>query len=329
MKAVIYGIGKRFHKIFTDQELIKEIFVENDIEIVGSSDRTVGFEGQRFIYRGESLPVKKVDEFLKNDIKIIVTSKLYFEEIKQELCKIGYKENQIMLIDSLLDTYLDKVFLINKYIGKEGVEIGGPTDLFSNIYDKCISCDGVNFSGNTVWWKSHAKNYTYKNKILGKVWISDATDMCQIKDKKYDFVLSSNNLEHIANPLKALKEFSRIVKPDGTILVLVPEKTETFDHNRDYTTFEHLLEDYKSDTGEDDLSHLPDIIEKHDYSLDPECGGKQKFIERAKKNLENRCLHHHVFEEETLRKSYKFAGIKVTHVKRIMGNWMIIGEKNE
>ena len=143
------------------------------------------------------------------------------------------------------------------------------------------------------------------------------------KDKKYDFVLSSNNLEHIANPLKALKEFSRIVKPDGTILVLVPEKTETFDHNRDYTTFEHLLEDYKSDTGEDDLSHLPDIIEKHDYSLDPECGGKQKFIERAKKNLENRCLHHHVFEEETLRKSYKFAGIKVTHVKRIMGNWRI------
>ena len=264
MKAVIYGIGKRFHKIFTDQELIKEIFVENDIEIVGSSDRTVGFGGQRFIYRGESLPVKKVDEFLKNDIKIIVTSKIYFEEIKQELC-----------------------------------------------------------------WKSHAKNYTYKNKILGKVWISDATDMCQIKDKKYDFVLSSNNLEHIANPLKALKEFSRIVKPDGTILVLVPEKTETFDHNRDYTTFEHLLEDYKSDTGEDDLSHLPDIIEKHDYSLDPECGGKQKFIERAKKNLENRCLHHHVFEEETLRKSYKFAGIKVTHVKRIMGNWMIIGEKNE
>ena len=99
MKAVIYGIGKRFHKIFTDQELIKEIFVENDIEIVGSSDRTVGFGGQRFIYRGESLPVKKVDEFLKNDIKIIVTSKIYFEEIKQELCKIGYKENQIMLID--------------------------------------------------------------------------------------------------------------------------------------------------------------------------------------------------------------------------------------
>lgn len=40
--------------------------------------------------------------------------------------------------------------------------------------------------------------------------------------------------------------------------------------------------------------------------MDIACGGKDKFIEQAQKNFENRCLHHHVFNEQCLRKSLEF-----------------------
>lgn len=79
---------------------------------------------------------------------------------------------------------------------------------------------------------------------------------------------------------------------------------------------------------EDNLSHLPEIMEKHDYRMDTACGGREKFMERAIKNMENRCLHHHVFEEKCLRKAFEFAGLRVTGFSSILDNWFILGEKS-
>ncbi len=79
--------------------------------------------------------------------------------------------------------------------------------------------------------------------------------MSIIDKNSYDFLLSSNNLEHIANPLRALKEFYRILKPGGILLITVPVKEKNFDHNRQYTSFEHILLDYIKNTQEDDLTH--------------------------------------------------------------------------
>lgn len=206
--------------------------------------------------------------------------------------------------------------------------MGGPTPLFGNIYQKCASCDNVNFSSSTIWTQNDTEDFIYENKLMGHHLITDATDMSGIRSDEYDFLLSSNNLEHIANPLKALKEFARVVKVGGILLVLVPMKDRCFDHNREYTVFGHLLDDYENKVQEDDLSHLPEIIEKHDYDMDPACGGKENFIKRAMKNMENRCLHHHVFNGELLSRAFEFAGIKVTCTSVVFNNWLVIGEKS-
>lgn len=55
----------------------------------------------------------------------------------------------------------------------------------------------------------------------------------------------------------------------------MPLKENCFEHNREYMLFEHLLEDYTHDIKEDDLTHLMEIIEKHDYAMDVKCGGKK------------------------------------------------------
>ena len=216
----------------------------------------------------------------------------------------------------------------NFFAAKNGLEVGGPTALFDTIYKKCASCDGVNFRANTVWWDNNSSNsYTYNNKALGRVYIADAVDMACIKNDSYDFVMSSNNLEHIANPIKALKEFYRVLKKGGLMIILVPMKEKTFDHRREYTTFEHLISDYENNTPETDLTHLPEIIELHDYELDPPCGGRESFIKRSQLNYENRCLHHHVFSRECLEKLFTWLGMQIIEIREFYGNYMALSVK--
>jgi len=76
----------------------------------------------------------------------------------------------------------------------------------------------------------------YKNQ-----YICDATDLGMIPDESYDFLLSCNSLEHMANPLKAMGEWLRILKHGAYLLIIVPDKRYTFDHLRPITSFEHLL----------------------------------------------------------------------------------------
>lgn len=328
MRSIIYGIGKKYREFFSNLAFVRKKFIEGKIEIVGFADGDDAIFGMEIKYFEKKFTVQNIDDFQSEDIDmIIVTSKLYFNEIREKLILKKYEKNQILLIDDIYESYVNEILHTELFRKKQGIEIGGPSKLFADIYGKCCKCDNVNFSKNTLWWTDLDGKFNYENKVLGENWIAEATKMDMIKDENYDFVLSSNNLEHIANPLKAIMEFLRIVKINGLILVAVPIKEKTFDHNRECTSFEHILKDYQDDIGEDDLSHLPDIIKKHDYSMDIECGGKEKFIRRAERNFENRCLHHHVFNEVCLRRIFEFVGLEVIDFNEIMGNWLIIGKK--
>ena len=214
------------------------------------------------------------------------------------------------------------------FSGKKGLEIGGPSPIFTPIYRTCASCDGVNFSANTAWWvKGETDTYSYSGKVLGRIFIADAVNMDCISDASYDFVMSSNNLEHLANPMKALKEFIRAAKPGGTVIIIVPNKNFCFDHKRKYTSFEHLLYDFENDTPETDLTHLPEILELHDLSMDPPAGDLEHFRQRSLDNYNNRCLHHHVFCTDTLRRMFEHLGLEVLHVGECLHNHMILGRK--
>lgn len=327
MKIIIYGVGNKFQELFLYSDFGK-IFYDRGIEIIGLADGNKELYGQKICVNGKTFEVCDVKKLMHIEFEqMVVSSKQFYDEIKCYLLELGFPENKIILIDCIVNEYYRDLLGVNRLNGKEGVEIGGPSDIFSAIYDVVRSCDGVNFSDKTVWWENEEAVYCYQQKKLGKVIIDDATQLQQIKNNKYDFLLSSNNLEHIANPLKALNEFRRVVKEDGLIIIVVPRKDKTFDHNREYTTFQHILEDYTLDIDETDLSHLPEIIEKHDYEMDKSCGGKENFIVRSHKNYENRCLHHHVFSQECLTEMFQY--LKLVIVDQIKGanDWIIIGKK--
>jgi SAM-dependent methyltransferase len=184
-------------------------------------------------------------------------------------------------------------------IDKTGVEIGGPSSTGGVLYQNALTIDNIIFSKNTVW-SNHTDEYNYYNNKKGKVIINDAVDISLVQNESYDFVFSSHSLEHIANPLKAINEWLRIIKNDGHIIIIVPEKSVCFDHKRNYSTFSTLLTQYEKDVGEDDLSTLPEILMNHDLSMDPPAGNFEAFTRRSLDNFNNRCLHHYVYNDELL-----------------------------
>jgi len=193
---------------------------------------------------------------------------------------------------------------IERVSGKRGLEIGGPSSVFGDrrfipIYRSLKSLDGCNFRSGTLWEGSLREGPHYrflKGREAGHQYLVEATDLHRIASAEYDVLLSAHMLEHSANPIKALREWSRVVGSDGLLLLVLPHREGTFDHRRPVTTLSHMVADFESGSGEDDLTHLAEVLELHDLTRDPPAGDRGAFRARSLDNFSNRGMHHHVFD---------------------------------
>jgi SAM-dependent methyltransferase len=225
--------------------------------------------------------------------------------------------------------------------GKSGIEIGGPTDVFQGwstpsriygllkplpIYDHIESLDNCNFSSKTIW-ATHDQTYQFSpRRAPGKIIIADGSNLSSVVDDTYDFVLSSHNLEHFANPVKALKEWRRITRPNGTLILVLPDYRRTFDHRRTPTLVGHMLEDYTQNTGEDDATHIEEVLRLHDLEVDGtlKTHSIDELTARSISNLTNRCLHHHVFDEFNSAKLLTEVGLEILALERALPYHIVI-----
>ena len=214
----------------------------------------------------------------------------------------------------------------NRYLsalkGLNGLEVGGQSPIFKSngflpVYTVIKNVDGCNFNTTTVWegnLKEGPGNYEYENK-RGYQYIAEAINLNRIPDAKYDFVLSCHSIEHTANPIKALTEWKRVIKDDGYLVLIVPHKDQTFDHNRPVTTLEHLIKDYENNTREDDSTHFEEVIALHDISKDDGIGDMESLKARTADNFNNRCVHQHVFNTPLVIKLADHLGLKIHDVQ--------------
>jgi SAM-dependent methyltransferase len=222
------------------------------------------------------------------------------------------------------------------FIGKSGIEIGGPSQVFSKrgifpVYPIAGNLDNCNYRSNTVWGGAAGQGERYRfdpDKPDGKQYIAEATDMGKLLSGTYDFVLSSHVLEHSANPLRALSEWKRLLKDDGYLVLMVPDKKHTFDHRRPVTALAHLIDDFNTGTGEDDLTHLPEILALHDLERDPEAGDTFAFKSRSSKNFENRCLHHHVFDMRLVVALLEHIGLTIMASEELRPHHLLLVAQN-
>src|SRR3954469_10290317 len=217
--------------------------------------------------------------------------------------------------------------------GKSGIEIGGPTDGFQPwqaipryyyglstplpIYDRVGSLDNCNFSDQTIWSSHHERFHFSRGRPPGRNIIAEGSNLSPVPDAAYDFVLSSHNLEHFANPVKALLEWKRITRRNGALVLVLPDYRRTFDHNRTPTPVDHMMDDYEKNIGEEDTTHLPEVLQHHDVRMDGtlQTHTPEELRARSLANVSSRCMHHHVFDENNSRELLARVGLEVLAVE--------------
>lgn len=221
--------------------------------------------------------------------------------------------------------------------GGVGIEIGGPSPIFAQggmipIYPLVERVDSVNFASSTLWEGEIEEGASFnfsRGKAPGRQFIAEGADLHMIPDGDYDFVLSSHVLEHIANPLKAVAEWMRLLKPGGGLVLVLPHRDGTFDHRRPITTMQHLIEDFEMNMSEDDLTHLPEVLELHDLSKDPGVT-EAIFRERAGRNPLARTVHHHVFDTRLAMAVVNKSGLELLAIEPLMPyHIIVIARKSE
>ena len=198
-----------------------------------------------------------------------------------------------------------------------GLEIGGPTEILASdgplpLYDVFGSLDNCVYSTQTIWTQDGhegAAFHYHPQKRPGKQFICEASHLTTGSD--YDCVVASHCLEHLANPLLALSEWRRVLRENGILLLILPHKDGTFDWRRPVTPLSHMIGDYENDVGEDDLTHLPEVLALHDLRRDPGAGTMEAFRERCRANHKFRAMHHHVFDTLTALEIVNYAGFTV------------------
>ena len=224
----------------------------------------------------------------------------------------------------------DAVLLVNRLLGKaerlrrrgelaaitrafddlEVLELGGPSRIFMRggllpVYERIAAHDLADHAESTLWDAYRPGSVKPRRQFL-----AEAGDLGVVPEGSYGGLLASHVLEHLANPLAALREWRRAVVDGGPLLIVIPHRDYTFDHRRAVTPLAHLVADELMAVDEDDLTHVEEILAHHDPRHDHFDGSRAAFAQRCRENAIHRGLHHHVFVTRSAAETVARAGLR-------------------
>ena len=150
--------------------------------------------------------------------------------------------------------------------------------------------------------------------------LGDAETLANIKDKTFDFVIAAHVIEHMKNPLSALEQWCRVVKPRGKIYLIVPDKRITFDRNRVRTNIEHIIQDYRSPSAERDYDHFIDYAVHVQKKT-----GSDALVEAERLWKTDYSIHFHVFLPIDIIRLINWFSENIRPVKLVKGPSMSPG----
>lgn len=129
--------------------------------------------------------------------------------------------------------------------------------------------------------------------LVSPDFIDDAQSLATIQDESFDFLVAAHVIEHMRNPLGALQQWRRCLRPGGKLYLVVPDKRCGFDRTRVRTTLEHLILDYHEPSSERDFEHFLD------YAVHVQKARSHDAIEEAHRLVKSDySIHFHVFLPE-------------------------------
>jgi 2-polyprenyl-3-methyl-5-hydroxy-6-metoxy-1,4-benzoquinol methylase len=139
---------------------------------------------------------------------------------------------------SLMDT--TRKMVAHRYLTGKGIEIGAlynPLAIPESATVKYVDRLAV---------KDLREQYPeLKSFELVEVDIIDNGELLEtIRNQSQNFVIANHFIEHCQDPIQAISNLLRVLKPLGILYLAVPDKRYSFDCDRAITPLEHLLRDY-------------------------------------------------------------------------------------
>jgi predicted SAM-dependent methyltransferase len=116
--------------------------------------------------------------------------------------------------------------------------------------------------------------------------LDDGERLAKLQDGSQDFVIANHFVEHCENPILALTNMFRVLRPGGVLYMALPDMRYTFDRHREVTTIDHIVRDFQygpaasreqhfeefarcfgSDRTDEEVAHEVERLKKLDYSI--------------------------------------------------------------
>lgn len=212
-KVIVYGLGGAYQKT--------KYFLDYTFDILAYADKN----WEKFS-RQEVIPPANINEYPYE--YIYITSLKYSKEIQEELSENYGIDKEKMLTRHNMWWTVHNASTRDEWIIQKIKEIPDGLTL-------------LDAGAGNMPYKQYCNHLNYISQDFGEYDDSACTTGLQIEewhsrkvdiisdivnipldDKSIDVVLCSEVFEHIKNPVKAVKEFGRIIKKDGILLLTAP-----------------------------------------------------------------------------------------------------------
>lgn len=178
--------------------------------------------------------------------------------------------------------------IINKYLKGSGIEIGAlfaPQEVPDGSqvqYVDRLPLDDLHI---------HYPEMRLENFVPVDV-VDDGEILAKFEDSSCDFVIANHFLEHCQNPIFAIENNLRILRPGGISFWSIPDKRYSFDIDRPVTPYAHLLKDYIEGPDVSRRAHFEDWVEHVEKVT---CYDAGEFVDRLM--IMNYSIHYHVWTQ--------------------------------
>jgi len=188
--------------------------------------------------------------------------------------------------------YVRRVSVVERHIRGEGLEIGALQD--PQAVPRGVRVRYVDIAPTEELRRIYPAKQA--RDLVQVDIVDDGERLATVADDSQDFVLSNHFLEHCRDPLGALKNMVRVVRPGGVVYLSVPDKRHTFDAPRPATTAEHLLQDHREGPHRSERSHVEEVVR-----LVEKVEGEAAIAARVQELIDlDFRLHYHCWDEAAL-----------------------------
>lgn len=178
------------------------------------------------------------------------------------------------------------------YLKREGIEIGAlHNPLFAPPWARVSYVDRM-----TVAALREQYPELRDEKLVAVDIVDDGERLETIADCSQDFVIANHFVEHCENPLLALENMLRVLRPGGVVFLALPDMRYSFDRDRQATTLEHLLRDYHEGPHGSRRGHFEEWVRLVDKIADDAAAGQQ--VERLL--AQGYSIHFHAWTQREM-----------------------------